>query len=118
MHKKQLIIWVLASVLITYHTIKIYAGLVATDDAANAVLNWSVENSARLLIIFSLLLVIMFKRLGLIFMWLSVCALMVYEIIYLPETTNMLAYISPLKETLIPAIITWLFSRQSNHLGD
>lgn len=111
MHKNQIIIWVLASFLITYHTVKIYSGLVATDDAAAAVLNWSYENSIRLWIIFSLFLVIMFKRLGVVSMWLSIITLIVMQYISLSGGIQLTAYLGPLKGFIFPVIITWMFWR-------
>ncbi len=109
MHKNQIIIWLLAGFLITYHTVKIYSDLVATDDAMAAVLNWSYVYSLRLWIIGSLLLVIMFKRLGVVSMWLSIIALITSQYLNLPDTTSAAAYLGPLKGLIIPTIITGLF---------
>lgn len=109
MHKNQIIIWVLASFLITYHIVKIYSGLIATDDAAAAILEWSFQNTIRLWIIFSLMLVIMFKKLGVISMWLSITTLIVTQYMGLSVGTDLVALLSPLKGFVFPLIITWMF---------
>ncbi len=107
MYKKQFIIWLLAGFLIMYHTVKIYSDLVATDDAMAAVLDWSYTNSIRLWIICSLLLVIMFKRLGVLSMWLSILVLVAMQ--YMNLSASGAAYFAPLRGLIIPAIITALF---------
>ncbi len=109
MHKKQIIIWLMAGFLITYHTVKIYSGLVANDDAAAAVLNWSLSNSLRLWIIASLLLVIMFKRLGVLSMWLSISSLVLLQYMNMTGNVTFLSYLGPLKGFIFPAAITMLF---------
>lgn len=117
MHKKQIVIWTLAGFLITYHTVKIYSGLVDGDDAAAALLNWSSDYTIRLWIIFSLLLVIMFKRMGLVSMWLSITALIITQFMNLPDSNDFMAYIKPLKGFVIPMIISWMFigGKSSKH---
>lgn len=107
MHKNQIIIWLLAGFLITYHTMKIYTGLVAADGTLGFA--WSHVDSIRLWIIGSLLLVIMFKRLGLLSMWLSIVTLVVLNYLNLPVTADTAAQLGLLKGLLIPTIITALF---------
>lgn len=109
MQKNHLIIWLLATFLIIYHTMKIYAGLVADEDAAAAVLNWSYENSVRLWLIISLMLVIMFKRVGLVSMWLAIFTLIGFQYAAMSDVNNLMGYANPLKDLIIPAIMTWFF---------
>ncbi|MCX7554745.1 hypothetical protein OS175_12760 [Marinicella sp. S1101] len=109
MQKNHLIIWLLATFLIIYHTFKIYAGLVSEDDAAAAVLSWSYENSVRLWLIFSLMLVIMFKRVGLVSMWLAIFTLIGFLYANLSGLNSLLGYAAPLKELIIPVLLTWVY---------
>ncbi len=112
MNKKQIIIWLLACFLITYHTLKIYTGLAETGNAGLIFSEGYYQNTVRLWIITSLLLVIMFKRLGVYSMWLSIFALVVIQYVLLPGNVNLAGYFGPLKGFIIPLIITWLFWRQ------
>ncbi len=111
MNHKHLIIWLLASFLITYHTVKLYTGLLESGDAAASIIAWSYIYSVRLWIIVSLLLVIMFKRLGVISMWLSILTLVVMQYVKLTGDLSFIDYLGPLKGLIIPLLISWLFWR-------
>ena len=109
MNHKHLIIWLLASFLITYQTVKIYSGLVESGDAAAAVIQWSYLFTVRLWVIVSLLLVIMFKRVGIISMWLSILTSVVFQYVQLTDALSLIAYVTPLKGFILPVMITWVF---------
>lgn len=118
MNHKHLIIWLLATVLITYHTVKLYGGLIESGDAAASVIAWSFIYTLRIWIIFSLLLVIMFKRFGVISMGLSTVTLVVVQYVELSGALTFADYLTPLSGLTIPAVIIGLFSKPQNTGAD
>jgi len=114
MNKNQIFIWLLTSFLITYHTLKIYTGLAETGNAGVIFTEGYYQNMVRLWVIASLLIVIMFKRMGIYSMWLSIVTLVVIQYVLLPGNVNLAGYFGPLKGLIFPLIITWLFWRQRN----
>ncbi|MGJ8664330.1 MAG: hypothetical protein ACSHWU_11805 [Marinicella sp.] len=113
MNQKQIIVWILAGFLITYHTVKIYTGLAASGDAAAVFSEGHFQNIVRLWIIFSLMLVIMFKRVGLYSMWLSISVLVVIQYIQMSSAEPWLTYLAPLKGFIFPIIITLIFAKNA-----
>lgn len=109
MKHKHLIIWLLAGFLITYHTVKMYTGLAETGHAATVFTENYYENTVRLWIVASLLLVIMFKPVGVVSMWLSIGTLVVIQMVSLTGTSLWLDYLLPLKGFIFPLLITLVF---------
>ena len=63
----------------------------------------------RLWVVASLLLVIMFKRVGIFSMWLSISTLVVIQFAQLSGALSVTDYTAPLKGLVIPVVITWLY---------
>jgi hypothetical protein len=112
MNNSRPIIWLMVGFLIVYHTVKIYTAWNQSGASFNMLSDGYFQFPVRLWIIFSLILVMMNKRIGIISMWLSITTLVTIQYILIPVGSNLSVYYAPLKGFIFPSIISWLFWRQ------